>query len=118
MMNNNRCIGHVDKNSAFLSISAVQMLKNGYKIDIREIPSIIAGNSLTRHGIVLTKSESDKKYGIKTDESLYSALKKCPNLTAISPLFIQRVSIVEVTCKCFIWSRSSNLKVRGVEIEG
>ena len=36
-----RQILHVDVNNAFLSWTAVDMLKQGSKIDIREIPSII-----------------------------------------------------------------------------
>ena len=40
-MQNNRQILHVDVNNAFLSWTAVDMLNNGYKTDIRTIPSII-----------------------------------------------------------------------------
>ncbi len=36
-----RKILHVDVNNAFLSWTAVNMLKNGASIDIRTIPSII-----------------------------------------------------------------------------
>ncbi len=36
-----RKILHVDVNNAFLSWTAVHMLKNGATIDIRTIPSII-----------------------------------------------------------------------------
>lgn len=38
-----RQILHVDVNNAFLSWTAVEMLKQGSKIDIREIPSVIGG---------------------------------------------------------------------------
>ena len=70
-------IFHVDVNNAFLSWSAVYLLKNGYKEDIRLIPSVIAGDEAKRHGIVLAKSEVAKKYGIKTAETLHSARIKC-----------------------------------------
>ena len=36
-------IFHIDVNSAYLSWTAVEQLKNGAKVDLREIPSIIGG---------------------------------------------------------------------------
>ena len=75
-----RQILHIDVNNAFLSWTAVDMLKNGSKIDIREIPSIIGGNQERRAGIVLAKSIPAKMCGIKTAETIYMAKKKCPNL--------------------------------------
>ena len=80
-----RIIFHIDVNNAFLSWSAVKLLKDGYKIDIRTIPSIIGGDESKRHGIVLAKSPIAKKYGIKTAETLYAARKKCPNLKIYNP---------------------------------
>ena len=75
-----RIIFHVDVNNAFLSWTAVNLLKNGYDKDIREIPSVIGGDEEARRGIVLAKSPIAKKYGIKTAETLYLARKKCPNV--------------------------------------
>ena len=75
-----RKILHVDVNSAFLSWTAVEMLKNGSTVDIRKIPSIIGGDEEKRKGIVLAKSIPAKKYGIKTAEPIYFAKQKCPNL--------------------------------------
>ncbi len=80
-------IFHVDVNNAFLSWSAVYLLKNGYKEDIRTIPSVIAGDEEKRHGIVLAKSEVAKKQGIKTAETLHSARCKCKNLSVFPPIF-------------------------------
>ena len=37
-------IFHIDVNSAYLSWTAVEQLKNGAKVDLREIPSIIGGD--------------------------------------------------------------------------
>mgnify|MGYP007005801559 CR=1 FL=1 len=37
-------IFHIDVNSAYLSWTAVEQLKNGAKVDIREIPAIIGGD--------------------------------------------------------------------------
>ena len=75
-----RQILHIDVNNAFLSWTAVDMLKKGYKIDIRTIPSVIGGDEATRRGIVLAKSNLAKAVGIKTGEPLYSARKKCASL--------------------------------------
>ena len=51
---------HIDVNSAYLSWTAVEQLKNGAKVDLREIPSIIGGDKKSRHGVVLAKSISAK----------------------------------------------------------
>ena len=82
-----KVIFHIDVNNAFLSWSAVYLLKNGYEKDIRTIPSIIGGDEKTRRGIVLAKSPIAKKYGIITAETIYSAKKKCPNLEIYPPNF-------------------------------
>lgn len=75
-----RHILHVDVNNAFLSWTAVNMLKNGYSIDIRTIPSIIGGDEEKRSGVVLAKSPIAKKFGIITGEPIYFARKKCNKL--------------------------------------
>lgn len=75
-----RQILHVDVNNAFLSWTAVDMLKKGSKIDIREIPSVIGGDESRRSGIVLAKSPKAKMFGISTGETLYQARMKCPSL--------------------------------------
>ncbi len=80
-----RIIFHVDVNNAFLSWTAILLLKNGYKEDIRKIPSIIGGDESKRHGIVLAKSPIAKKMGIKTAETIYQARIKCPSLKIFPP---------------------------------
>lgn len=75
-----RLIFHIDVNNAFLSWTAVDMLKKGAKLDIRTIPAIIGGDESKRHGVVLAKSNIAKQFGIKTGEPIYFARKKCPNL--------------------------------------
>lgn len=78
-------IFHVDVNSAFLSWSALEELKKGAEVDLREVPSIVGGDKTTRHGVVLAKSLSAKRYGIHTGEPVVNAFRKCPNLYTISP---------------------------------
>ena len=82
-----RIIFHIDVNSAYLSWSAIDLLKkNPDSVDIRMIPAIIGGNRKTRHGIVLAKSLPAKnRYHIHTAEPVANALKKCPTLTIIPP---------------------------------
>lgn len=80
-----RIIFHIDVNNAFLSWTAILLLKQGYKTDIRTLPSIIGGDESKRHGIVLAKSPIAKKYGIKTAETLYEARKKCPSIQIYPP---------------------------------
>ena len=80
-----RIILHIDANNAFLSWTAVWMLKNGFKKDIRERYAIIGGNESERKGIVLAKSNLCKRKGVVTAEPIYSARKKCPYLEVYSP---------------------------------
>jgi DNA polymerase-4 len=80
-----RIVFHIDVNNAFLSWTAIDLLKNGYKEDIRKIDAVIGGDESKRAGIVLAKSPSAKKKGIITSEPLYSARKKCPNLKIYPP---------------------------------
>ncbi len=78
-------IFHIDVNSAFLSWTAVEQLKNGAEFDIREIPTIIGGDQESRHGIVLAKSVPAKKFGVVTGEPVAQALRKCPTLLMAPP---------------------------------
>lgn len=81
-------IFHVDVNSAFLSWSALKELAlHPGGVDLRTIPSAVAGDVETRHGIITAKSIPAKKYGIKTAEPVASALRKCPNLVLVKSDF-------------------------------
>ena len=78
-------IFHIDVNSAYLSWTSVENLKNHTGPDLRDIPAIIGGDQKSRHGIVLAKSIPAKKFGIYTSEPIVSALRKCPNLVIAPP---------------------------------
>lgn len=81
-----RIIFHVDANSAFLSWSAAYRVKVlGETEDLREVPSVVAGDRESRHSIILAKSGPAKKYGIQTGEPLFQALEKCPTLRIVQP---------------------------------
>ena len=78
-------IFHIDVNSAYLSWTAVEQLKNGAVVDLREIPAIIGGDQKSRHGVVLAKSPAAKRYDIRTGEPVANAFRKCPNLAMYPP---------------------------------
>ena len=81
-----RIIFHVDANSAFLSWTAAYKVKVlGESMDLRNVPSVVAGDKDSRHSIILAKSTPAKKYGIQTGEPLFQALEKCPQLVVVPP---------------------------------
>lgn len=82
---NDRIIFHVDVNSAYLSWTAVKLLQYGSTHDIRKVPSVIAGDSENRHGIILAASIPAKKLGIRTGDVLWQAKMKCRDLEVYPP---------------------------------
>ena len=68
---------HSDLNNFFASVEIALHPEYAGK------PLIVCGDPEKRHGIVLAKNEEAKKYGIKTAETVYSALKKCPDLLLV-----------------------------------
>ncbi len=81
-----RVIFHVDANSAFLSWTAAYRVKVlGETEDLRDVPSVVAGDKESRHSIILARSTPAKKYGIQTGEPLFQALEKCPELRIVPP---------------------------------
>lgn len=76
-----RAILHCDLNNFFAS---VEMLS---KPELRSVPMAVSGDPNKRHGIILAKNQIAKKYGLYTPETVYSALKKCPNLVLVKPHF-------------------------------
>ena len=74
-----RVILHSDLNNFFAS---VEMALNP---SLKGKPIIVCGDPKERKGIVLAKSEEAKKYGIKTAETVASALRKCPQVLRVAP---------------------------------
>lgn len=88
MRPNERIIFHIDVNSAFLSWESVYRLsQDPDAVDLRTIPSAVGGDAKSRHGIVLAKSISAKRYGVTTGEPLVQACRKCPELTVVPSRF-------------------------------
>lgn len=69
-----RVILHSDLNNFFASVETV--LNPAFQGK----PLIVCGDPKERRGVVLAKNEEAKKYGIRTAETVYSALKKCPHV--------------------------------------
>ncbi len=72
-----RVILHSDLNNFFASVEIA------LNPALKGRPLIVCGDPKERHGVVLAKNEEAKKYGIKTAETVYSALKKCPDLQMV-----------------------------------
>ncbi|MBR1928001.1 MAG: DNA polymerase IV [Bacteroidales bacterium] len=77
-----RIIFHIDVNSAFLSWSAVKMVREGQP-DIRLVPSVVSGDPDDRRSIVSAASIPAKKLGIKTAQPLSMAMRVCPTLVVV-----------------------------------
>ena len=78
---------HIDVNNAFLSWSAIDLLRRGYPYDIRYSEAVIGGDETSRHGIVLAKSMVAKSRGVKTAETIKEARRKCKHLEIYPPNF-------------------------------
>ena len=77
-----RIIFHIDVNAAFLSWSAVKMLREG-KADIRLVPSVVSGDPADRRSIVTAASIPAKQLGVRTAQPLSMALRICPQLVIV-----------------------------------
>lgn len=80
-----RIILHIDVNSAFLSWSALKLLEEGFKKDIRKEVSVVAGDPSKRHGIIVAASIPAKKLGIKSPSNLFEARKKYKDIIVVKP---------------------------------
>ncbi len=72
-----RVILHSDCNSFYASCESL------LNPDLKKVPMAVCGNPENRHGIILAKNELAKKYDIKTAETVYQALRKCPDLVLV-----------------------------------
>ena len=76
-----RTIFHCDINNCFASIEMA------IHPELRRFPIAVAGDPHERRGIVLAKSESAKKCGVKTGDPLWRAKQKCPQIRFVLPHF-------------------------------
>jgi len=80
-----RIVLHIDVNSAFLSWSALKLLKEGSKKDIRNEISVVSGRESTRNGIIVASSIPAKKLGIRAPMNLRDARKISRDLIVVHP---------------------------------
>ncbi len=80
-MKRERVILHSDLNNFFAS---VEMVLNP---TLKGKPLIVCGDPKERKGVVLAKNEEAKAFGIKTAETVYSALRKCPYVQMVGSHF-------------------------------
>ena len=76
---NDRVILHCDMNGFFAS---VELLSHP---ELKDSPMAVCGSPDKRHGIILAKNELAKKAGVVTAETVWQALKKCPDLQFVPP---------------------------------
>lgn len=74
-----RVIFHCDANSFYASV------EEAHNPDLKGKPVAVSGNPKTRTGIILTKNETAKKFGVLTGEAIWQAKSKCPNLICVPP---------------------------------
>ena len=74
-----RVILHCDANSFYASVECL------YTPSIRNSPVAVCGSVEERHGIVLTKNQIAKQFGVQTGEAIWQARQKCPDLICVPP---------------------------------
>ena len=74
-----RVILHCDANSFYASVEMV------YDPSLQGKPVAVGGSVEARHGIILTKNQQAKAFGIKTGEAIWQARQKCPQLVCVPP---------------------------------
>ncbi|MBQ9730149.1 MAG: DNA polymerase IV [Clostridia bacterium] len=84
-----RVVLHSDLNNFFASV------ETALDPSLKGKPVAVCGDPKERRGVVLAKNEEAKKYGVKTAETVYSALKKCPNLVCVPTHFAEYVKYSE-----------------------
>ncbi len=48
-------------------------------------PVAVCGDPESRRGVVVAKNQEAKKYGVKTGDTMWQAMKKCPELVCVPP---------------------------------
>ena len=74
-----RVVLHSDANSFYASVECL------YHPEIRNKHVAVSGDPQARHGIILTKNQLAKKYGVQTGEAIWQAKQKCPQLVCVKP---------------------------------
>lgn len=76
-----RKILHSDCNSFYASVECL------YHPEIRNKPVAVGGDPENRHGIILTKNQIAKRFGVQTGQTIWQAKQLCPELVVMPPNF-------------------------------
>lgn len=82
-----KTILHCDANNFYASVECME------RRDLQGVPVAVCGDPQKRHGIILAKNDLAKKAGVKTAETIRSALNKCPELKLVEPHFEKYVAV-------------------------
>jgi len=74
-----RLIFHCDCNNFYASCECLE------RPELKNVPIAVAGNPEYRTGIVVAKNGLAKKAGVKTTDTVWQALKKCPGIVFVPP---------------------------------
>ena len=76
-----RIIFHCDLNSFYAS---VELLDHP---ELRHLPVAVCGDPESRHGIILTRNQLAKPFGVHVGQTIWEARRCCPELMVVRPHF-------------------------------
>jgi len=76
-MNMTRVILHADCNAFYASVECL------FHPELADKPVAVCGDPEARHGIILTKNQIAKGFGVQTGEAIWQARQKCPGLVTL-----------------------------------
>lgn len=82
-----RTILHVDCNNFFASVECM------LHPELKGKPIAVCGDAEERHGIVLAKNYTAKKFGVTTGEAVWQAKQKCRDLVIVPPHYDEYMKI-------------------------
>ena len=94
-MGSGRIILHSDLNAFYASVEIM------LQPSLRGKAVAVCGSTEDRHGIVLAKSESAKKAGVKTGMANWEARQRCPELITLPPRFEQYLKYSKLTADIY-----------------
>lgn len=90
-----RVILHCDANAFYASVECL------YTPSIRHRPVAVCGSVEERHGIVLTKNQIAKQFGVQTGEAIWQARQKCPDLICVPPDYGLYIRFSKCMCRIY-----------------
>lgn len=90
-----RVILHCDANAFYASVERL------YTPSIRHSPVAVCGSVEERHGIVLTKNQIAKQFGVQTGEAIWQARQKCPDLICVPPDYGLYIRFSKRMCRIY-----------------